>query len=191
MNSDFFETNNYYVDKKNGFQEHYHIYNDKRERIGRIKQELTFVQKLIRLPFTKNFLPFFIEIRSANGGLEATILRTGSFFHPEIVIQDAKGKRIGVINKNNSYFNPEFKIIDTSNKVIAQICDVWKKCNFIINDSAEKQIGSIDKKWGGAMKNIARSEDSYNVSVMANYTSNEEKIAILSTAIAINMIFLN
>ncbi|WP_431241336.1 hypothetical protein ACQ9BO_14675 [Flavobacterium sp. P21] len=93
MISDFFETNNYFVDKKDGFQESCHIYNEKRERIGRIKQKLSLIQKVLPTAFVKSILPFNIEIRSANGGLEATILRRGSFLKSEIVIQDASGKK--------------------------------------------------------------------------------------------------
>lgn len=191
MISDFFETSNYFVDKKDGFQTYYHIYNDKREKIGRIKQDVSLVQKILRMAVSKTLLPFLVEIRSANGGLEASIFKKGSFLNSEIIIQDAYGKKVGTIDQKFSFFKPEFKILNSSNDVIAEICDVWKKANFIINDSAEKQIGSIDQKWTGTMKDVVRSPSSYNVNVTTNYSNNEEKIAILSSAIIINMFFLN
>jgi uncharacterized protein YxjI len=189
MISDFFETNNYFVDKKNSFQEHYNVYNDKRERIGRIKQKLTVVQKVLRFTITKTLLPFSVEIRSANGGLEASILKKGLFSKSEIIVQDASGKKVGVINRNSKLFKPEFKILNSTNEVIAKIGDVWKKYNFIINDPLENQIGTIDHQWKGSMKNVARADNSYNVSIATNYSNNEEKVAILSTAIVINMFF--
>jgi uncharacterized protein YxjI len=191
MISDFFETNNYFVDKKNSFQEHYNVYNEKRERIGRIKQKLTVLQKLLPVTLSKRLLPFSVEIRSANGGLEASILKKGLFSKTEIIVQDASGKKVGVINQKSKLFKPEFKILNTSNEVIAEICDVWKKSNFIINDALANQIGSIDQKWSRSMNNFVRSDNSYNVNVVADYTNNEEKIAILSSAIVINMFFLN
>ena len=190
MTSDFFETNNYFVDKKNSFQEHYNVYNDKRERIGRIKQKLTLLQKVLGFAVSKTFFPFSVEIRSANGGLEASILKKGIFSTEGIIVKDASGKKVGAINKTPNLFRPEFKILNSANELIAEIGDVWKKSNFIIHDSLENQIGSIDKKWSGAMKNVVRAENSYNVSFSANYSNNEEKIAILSSAIVINM-FLN
>lgn len=189
MNSDFFETNNYFIDKKNSFQEHYNVYNDKRERIGRIKQKVTVLQKVLRLTLSKTLLPFSIEIRSANGGLEASILKKGIFSKSQIIVQDASGKKVGVINKKTNRFKPEFKILNNANEVIAKIGDVWKKSNFIINDPSENQIGTIDNDWKGSMKNVVRSDNSYNVNIAANYSNKEEKVAILSTAIAINMFF--
>ncbi|MTH14815.1 phospholipid scramblase-related protein [Flavobacterium sp. LC2016-01] len=191
MPSDFFEINNYFVDKKNGLQENCHIYNEKRERIGRIKQKFSLIQKVLPTIISKSILPFNIEIRSANGGLEATILKRGNFLKSEIIIQDASGKKIGAINRNFSFSKPEFKILNTSNKVIAEICDVWKKSNFIINDSSENQIGSIHNNWNGNMKNSIPSTDSYKISVMPIYSQYEEKIAVLASAIVVNMCFLS
>jgi len=185
MNSDFFETNNYFVDKKNSFQEHYQIYNHKRERIGKVKQKLTRAQKILR-HLGRGWLPFFVEIRSANGGLEASVIRKGIFIS-EIIIQDADGKKVGAIDSKSSFSKPEFKILNASNEIIAEIGDVWKKSNFIINDSAENQIGSINKKWTGSMQNMVRSGRSYNVNIMDNFGNNDEKLAILTSAIVINM----
>jgi uncharacterized protein YxjI len=187
MISDFFDTNNYFVDKKNSFQEHYNVYNDKRERIGRIKQKLTVLQKILRLTISKTLLPFSVEIRSANGGLEASILKKGLFSKSEIIVQDASGKKVGIINKKSKHSKPEFKILNNANELIAEIGDVWKKSNFIINDPLENQIGTIDHQWKGAMKNVVRSDKSYNVNIATNYNNNEEKVAILSTAIVISM----
>ncbi|SHM13153.1 phospholipid scramblase-related protein [Flavobacterium saccharophilum] len=189
MISDFFDTNNYFVDKKNSFQEHYNVYNDKRERIGRIKQKLTVIQKVLRLTVSKTLFPFSIEIRSANGGLVASILKKGIFSKSQIIVQDASGKKVGVIAKKLNRFKPEFKILNNANEVIAEIGDVWKKSNFIINGPSENQIGTINNDWKGSMKNVLRSDNSYNVNIATNYTNKEEKVAILSTAIAINMFF--
>jgi uncharacterized protein YxjI len=188
MTTDFFETDKYFVDKKNNFQESYHIYNDKRERIGKIKQKLTALQKIIGLAISKKILPFAVEIRSANGRLEASIFRKGIFPSSEIIVQDAFGKKVGVINQKFSFSKPEFKVLNASNEVIAKICDVWKKSDFIINDASENQIGSIDKNWNNSMKNAIRSAKSYKVNIMTNYASNEEKIAILASVIIINAI---
>lgn len=191
MTSDFFETNNYFVDKKNSFQEHYNVYNDKRERIGRIKQKLTSLQKILPLAVSKILFPFSVEIRSANGRLEASVLKKGIFSKAEIIVQDASGKKVGVINQKSKLFKPEFKILNTSNEVIAEIGDVWKKSNFIINDALQNQIGSIDKKLRKSMKKVVRSDNSYKVSISTTYSNTEEKVAILSSAIVINMFFLN
>lgn len=190
MNSDFFEINNYFVDKRSSLRKNYHIYNDKRERVGSIKQNLTLKQKMLKLFPCKTLFPFSIEIRNANGGLESSITQHSFSFLSEIIVYDAHGKKVGTINKRK-FFKPEFKVLNASNEVIAEIRDGWHGPNFIVYDSAEKQIGSIDKKWNGRMRKFVRSDGSYHVNMSTNYSENENKIAILTSAITINMLFFN
>lgn len=191
MNSDFFEINNYFVDKRSSFRKNYHIYNEKRERIGTIKQKLTIKQKILKLVPCKTLFPFSIEIRNANGGLESTISQNSLSFLSDIVVCDASGKKIGLINKSKSFFKPEFKVLNTSNEIIAEIRDAWRGPNFVVYDPSENQIGSIDKKWHGRMRNFVKSNRSYYVNMTPNYSKDENRIAILSSAIAINMLFFN
>lgn len=190
MNSDFFEINNYFVDNLSSLRKKYHIYNNKRERIGSIKQNLTFRQKILQLIPCKTLFPFLIEIRNANGGLESSIAKRSFSFVSDITLYDGHGKKIGTINKRN-FFKPEFKVLNAANEVIAEIRDAWHGPNFVVYDTTEKQIGSIDKKWNGRMRNFVKSTRSYNVNMSTNYSENENRIAILTSAITINMLYFN
>lgn len=190
MNSDFFEINNYFVDNRSSFRKNYRIYNNRRERIGTIKQKLTLKQKLLKLIPCKTLFPFLIEIRNANGGLESFIAQRSFWFLSDIELYDAHGKKIGRINKYK-FFKPEFKVLNASDEIIAEIRDSWHGPNFLVYDPSEKQIGSIDKKWNGRMRNFMKSNRSYNVNMSTNFTGDENKIAILTSAIAINMLFFN
>jgi uncharacterized protein YxjI len=190
MNSDFFEINNYFVDNRSSLRKNYHIYNDKRERVGSIKQNLTLKQKMLKLFPFRTFFPFSIEIRNANGGLESSIAQHSFSFLSDIVVYNAYGKKVGTVNKRN-FFKPEFKVLNASNEVIAEIRDAWRGSNFVVYDTTEKQIGSIDKKWNRRMRNFVRSNRSYNVNMSSNYSEDENKVAILTSAITINMLFFN
>jgi len=190
MNSDFFEIDNYFVDKRSSLRKNYHIYNDKRERIGSIKQNLTLKQKMLKLFPCRTLFPFLIEIRNANGGLESSIAKHSFSLMSDIIVYDSQGKKVGAINKKK-FFKPEFMVLNASNEVIAEIRDGWHGPNFVVYDPAEKQIGSIDKKWNGKMRNFVRSNRSYNVHMSANYSEDENRVAILTTAITMNMLFFN
>lgn len=190
MKSDFFEKRSYFVDKKNSLQNYCDIYNDKNEYIGVIKESLNAQQKLLRMVFGKSFLPFSIEIRNSDGSLESSISRQGIFFLSDIIVRNAQGEKVGVLSKGLNFSKPEFKILNASHKVIAGIGNAWKGTNFMVTDPAENQIGSIDKK-RRFIKSILASPKSYNVSMMSSYSNNEEKVAILSSAIVVNMFFFN
>jgi uncharacterized protein YxjI len=191
MANRFFESNTYFIDEKVQlfkFENIYQIYNDNGESIGSIKQKLTIGQKLLRLLLNKAMLPFLLEIRNSNDELEASISRGWTFLMSKIVIKNAQGNTVGTIKQKFKLFKPTFKIFDPSETLIAEISGDWKAWNFTITDTSQNQIGTISKKWAGAMKEIFTSADKYNVSIDPSYSNLQNKIAILSGAITIDMV---
>ena len=191
MATRFFESNTYFIDEKVQlfkFENIYQIYNDNGESIGSIKQKLTIAQKLLRLLLNKAMLPFLLEIRNSNDELEASISRGWTFLMSKIVIKNAQGNTVGTIKQKFKLFKPTFKIFDPSETLIAEISGDWKAWNFTITDTSQNQIGTISKKWAGAMKEIFTSADKYNVSIDPSYSNLQNKIAILSGAITIDMV---
>lgn len=191
MNTNFFESNDYFIDEKVNyfkFENCYQIFNEKGENIGAIKQKLSTGQKILRLFLKKAMLPFLLEIKNSNDQLEASISRGWTFFMSKITIKDVQGNTIGTIKQKFKLFKPTFKIYNPSDILIAEIKGDWKAWNFKIIDESNNQIGTISKKWSGAMKEIFTSADKYNVNIESNYSNLENKIAILSGAITIDMV---
>ena len=110
------------------------------------------------------------------------------YFLSKIIIKNAQGDIIGTIKQKFKLFKPTFKIFNSSEELIAEINGDWKAWNFSITDASNNQIGSISKKWAGALKEIFTSADKYNVNIDNNYSNVENKIAILSGAITIDMV---
>lgn len=191
MSSNFFESNDYFVDEKVNFFKFgntYKVFNDKGEDIGTINQKLTTGQKILRLFLKKPMLPFLLEIRNSQDQLEASITRGWTFFLSKIEIKDGNGEVIGIIKQKFKLFKPTFKIYDQADQLIAEISGDWKAWNFTIFDALNNQIGSISKKWAGAMKEIFTTADKYNVHIDAVYANQKNKIAILASAITIDMV---
>jgi uncharacterized protein YxjI len=191
MTTGFFDSNTYFIDEKVQlfkFENCYQIYNDKGESIGSINQKLSGGQKVLRLLINKAMLPFMLEIRNSNNDLEASISRGWTFFMSHIVIKNAGGNIIGTIQQKFKLFKPTFKIFNPSGDLIAEISGDWRAWNFNITDSASNQIGTISKKWAGALKEIFTSADKYNVTIEPNYSNVQNKIAILTGAITIDMV---
>jgi uncharacterized protein YxjI len=191
MSSNFFDSNSYFIDEKVHlfkFENIYQIYNDKGENIGAIMQKLSLGNKILRMFVNKAMLPFLLEIKNSNGELEASISRGWTFFMSKISIMDPMGNKIGTINQKFKLFKPTFKIFDKSDMLIAEITGDWKAWNFEIKDSNNIQIGTISKKWAGVMKEVFTTADKYNVNINPNYSNKANKIAILSSAITIDMV---
>jgi uncharacterized protein YxjI len=191
MSSTFFESNDYFIDENVNlfkFENTYKVYNDKGEDVGTINQKLTTGQKILRLFLKKPMLPFLLEIRNSQHQLEASITRGWTFFLSKIEIKDGNGEVIGIIKQKFKLFKPTFKIYDQADELIAEISGDWKAWNFTIFDALNNQIGSISKKWAGAIKEIFTSADKYNVHIDTIYANQKNKIAILASAITIDMV---
>jgi uncharacterized protein YxjI len=191
MNNHFFDSNSYFIDEKVNFfkfENCYKIYNDQGDPVGMINQKLSGGQKFLRLLLNKAMLPFLLEIKDVNDNVVATIARDWTFFLSKITVTNADGVVVGIIRQKFKLFKPTFKIYNTSEELIAEISGDWKAWNFKIQDAANNQIGTINKKWAGAMQEIFTSADKYNVNINANFSSMDNKVAILAGAITIDMV---
>jgi uncharacterized protein YxjI len=191
MNSNFFEGNSYFIDEKVNFlkfENAYSVYNEKGENIGAIKQKLSTGQKLLTLVLNKAMLPFLLEIKNADDRVEATISRGWTFWMSKITIHDGNGQLIGYIKQKFKLFKPTFQIYDASEVLLADIKGDFTAWNFTILDARNTQIGTISKKWAGAVKEIFTSADKYNVTINPDYTDKKSKVAVLAGAITIDMV---
>lgn len=191
MNSDFFKGHSYFIDEKVNFfkfENVYQVYNDSGQSIGSVRQKISLGHKVLRILINKAILPFKLEIVNTDEQLEATISRGWTFFMSKIQIHDANENLIGAVNQKFKFFKPVFKIFNNSEIQIAEISGDWKAWNFTIKNESGAQIGTISKKWAGAMKEIFTSADKYNVNIDSHYANQQNKVTILASAITIDMV---
>lgn len=191
MNSNFFKNSNYFIDEKVNlfkFENCYKVFDDKGEIIGNINQKIPIGLKILSLIINKAFFPFRLEIRDTNNTLLSSINRGWTFFISKITVEDAEKNVLGVIKQKFKLFKPIFEIYDTSEKMIAIISGDWKAWNFEIKNPSDMQIGTINKKWGGAMKEIFTTADKYNVNINNSITNETAKLVVVSCAITIDMV---
>lgn len=187
----FFEGQSYFIDEKVNlfkFENQYKVFNEKGENIGSINQTLSLGAKVLRLLLNKAMLPFKLEIKDANGMLMASISRGWTFWMSKIVISSGDNRMIGSVRQKFKLFKPTFKIFNHEERQVAEITGDWKAWNFVINNENSAQIGTISKKWAGAMKEIFTSADKYVVSLDPSYSNMMNKIIVLSAAITIDMV---
>lgn len=187
----FFETNEYFIDQKVNFfkfEAEYKVFNQEGTQIGFIRQRISTGHKMLRLILNKAMLPFLLEIVDMEGNTIAVIKRGWTFFMSEIIVLDGHHQTLGLIKQKWSFLKPTFHIMDANRNQIAQIKGDWKGWNFVISAPDQSAIGSISKKWAGAMKEVFTTADKYNVSINEEYQENNDKIVVVSTAITIDMV---
>jgi len=191
MINPFFENDEFFIDEKVQFiklANEYKVYDSVGEQIGVIAQKLSTGQKIMKLFLNGSMLPFHIEIQDANDNLLSSVSRGWTFWMSKITVNDANGQPIGTIKQKFKFLKPEFTILDTSDNVAGMIKGDWKAWNFSITDATSKEIGTINKKWGGAVKEIFTNADKYNVTINPEVAEDKIKTLILSAAITIDMV---
>lgn len=187
----FFDSNSFFIDEKVNFfkfENEYKVYDEKGQIVGSVKQKIPFGQILLRLIVNKAMLPFKLDILDNSGKVLASLERGWTFFMSKISVYDPDHVKIATIRQKFKFLKPTFHIFNHLDRQIAEITGDWKAWNFVINDQNGTQIGTISKKWAGAMQEIFTSADKYNVSIDPNYAAVENKIAIVSCAITVDMV---
>ena len=187
----FFEGNEYFIDEKVNlfkFENDYKIYDGTGQQIGNIKQKISLGFKLLRLLINKAMMPFSLDILDINGDIQAVISRGWTFWMSKITVSDSQGVPLGMIKQKFTFLKPNFLIFNELDIKIAEINGDWKAWSFTISNDNGNTIGTIDKKWAGAMQEIFTSADKYNVSIDPAVTENKNKIIIVATAITIDMV---
>lgn len=188
----FFLSDEYFIDEKVNFLKfanEYKVYNDQGAPIGMIKQRISGWQKALSLIVDKRMMPFKLEITDVNDQLQATITRGWTFWMSKIIVTDSSNVEVGIIKQRFKLFKPTFTISNpVSGEEIAKITGDWKAWNFNITNKTGAELGKISKKWAGALKEVFTTADKYNVSIDPSYAENDYKVAIVATAITIDMV---
>jgi uncharacterized protein YxjI len=190
----FFESDDYFIDEKVNylkFGNTYNVFNKEGEQVGVINQEVTGWHKFLRLFINKAMFPFLLQVKNIDNDLQVSIKRGWTFWMSKITILDNEDKAIGTIKQKFKLFKPTFIIENAAGNVIATIKGDWKAWDFKITDANENAVGTINKKWGGIMKEAFTRADKYYVAINPEYAENTNKIVIVACAITIDMVLKN
>lgn len=188
---EFFESNDYFIDEKVAFlkfHNEYKVYDNTATQVGTIVQRVSGWHKFLRLFLNKALFPFTLEVIDNNEKVLVTIRRGWTFWLSRIDILGAEGAPVGFIKQKFRLLKPRFQIFGTEGEQIAEINGDWKAWNFGITGAAGNPIGSISKKWAGVAKEFFTSADKYYVTIDPAYAEDRNKIAIVATAITIDMV---
>jgi uncharacterized protein YxjI len=188
---EFFESNEYFIDEKVAFlkfHNEYKVYDNTATQVGTIVQRVSGWHKFLRLFLNKALFPFTLEVIDNNQKVLVTISRGWTFWLSKITIMDGEGKVAGSIRQKFRFLKPRFQIFGAQGEQVAEINGDWKAWNFSITDAVGTPIGSISKKWAGVAKEFFTSADKYYVTIDPAYAEDRNKIAIVATAITIDMV---
>ncbi len=166
----------------------YDVFAEDGAKIGQIKENLGFGKVLLRLFMSKKMLPFNLEVTDAEGKVIANLKRGFTFFLSKINVLNAAGEVVGSVKQKFSILKPEFSLMDAQGQQFATIKGDWKAWDFNISDMNGNQIGSVNKQWGGLLKEVFTDSDKYFVNVSDSVTDINQRMTIITVATLIDMI---
>lgn len=186
----FFLNNTYVIDEKVQvltFSNGYKVYDESGKEIGYIKENMPASRIILSLFLSKQMLPFTLEVYNNDGKIIASLTRGFTFFMSKMKVLDENGSQIATI-KQKFGLKPKFELLDMNENKIAHIQGNWTAWDFKITDGGSTQLGSISKKFAGFAREFFTDADKYIVNIEPSVTNEAQRIAIASTAAAIDMI---
>jgi uncharacterized protein YxjI len=187
----FFANDQYIIDQKVTIikmSNSYRVFNPGGDQIGAIEQVMSGGQKVLGALVGKKMLPFTLNIQDTDGTTLASVTRGATMMRSNITITDGQDDVIGLLHQQWSFMKPKFTIATPDDVEVATITGDWKGWNFQIIGVDGRQLGTINKKWTGAMKEIFTSADKYLVTIDPAVAEDAVKVCLVATAISIDMV---
>ncbi|MBL8603550.1 MAG: hypothetical protein JNK72_16620 [Myxococcales bacterium] len=122
------------------------------------------VDRMIIAQFLGAARPFTIELRDASGGVAMRVVRPWRWFFPEATITDAGGAPIGRIVRRWTFFSKLYDLFDGQGNFVGQLeGPFFRPWTFIVKDPSGAEVGRIEKKFGGLLKEMVTDADTFGV----------------------------
>jgi uncharacterized protein YxjI len=116
-----------------------------------------------------------------------TVRRRG-YLMKKVEVADAQGAVIGTYKAKRFSLSGGFHVYDKDGKHVAEIRGQLMKSDYtFFQPDGKTEMGKVSKKWGGAMKELFTSADTYGVQIAPAFADQPTaKMLILGAAVAID-----
>ena len=119
-----------------------------------------------------------------------TIKRSFSFLRSKVDVIDQHQTCVGFFKSKIFTIGGGFTVHSPDGEQIADVKGNWKGWDFKLNDLNGNELGVVNKKWAGALKEIFTSADNYVISLNESVGSNQGLAGLLLAAgLAIDIVF--
>ncbi len=163
-----------------------------KKQIGTAEEAISGIVKMLRWVVDAKFMGTKIEVREfPDKALVFTISRGAYFFRSRVEVKDANGDLIGYFKSKLFSFSGGFHVYDKADKHFADIKGNFTGFKYrVLTPDHKVELGKVSKEWGGMMKELFTSADSYIVDVADDLKEQPiAKMLVLAACLATDMIF--
>jgi uncharacterized protein YxjI len=148
---------------------------------------------VLRLLVNKRLLPTKVFVYEGadhedDRKLLFSIQRGVSILKSRVNICDSRGTIVGWLKSKLFSLGGAFYVFDAAGNEVAFVKGDWKGWNFRMQNNAEREIGTITKKWAGIGKELFTSADNYVVALNNGATQDQSRL-LLAAGLAVDTVY--
>jgi len=186
----------YLVKEQVKFLKSHHTYDiydaDTSEQIGVAEENIGQITQILRWFVSKQLMPTTVEIREKpDDSLVFTISRGWYLFRSRVEIHDAQGALIGYFKSKIVSWSGGFYVYDKNDRQFAEVKGNFTGFKYsVVTPDGKVHLGKVSKTWGGMVKELFTSADTYMVEVDEDLSEQPiSKMLVLASCLATDMIF--
>ena len=165
---------------------------ESKAQIGTAEETISGLVKMLRWVIDAKFMGTKIEVREyPEKALVFTIRRGAYFFRSRVEVLDGNGDLVGYFKSKFFSLGGGFHVYDKNDKHFAEVKGNFTGFKYrVLTPDHKVELGRVSKEWGGLMKELFTSADSYIVDVADDLREQPiAKMLVLATCLATDMIF--
>lgn len=111
------------------------------------------------------------------------------WFFKTLIVKDSRGRKLGHLQQRFAIFRKKFDVFDAHGREIAKINSSWFRFWTFEFFNHNRKLGTIQKKWSGALGEFFTDKDNFIVSYADPNLDADAKIVMLSTCIMVDIIY--
>lgn len=162
------------------------------EQVGTAQEAIGLPIKLLRWVMSKHLLPTRVEVREKpDDSLVFTIRRGLYLFRSRVEVLDAQGALIGYFKSKFFTISGGFRVYDKDDAHFAEVKGKMFGFDYrFLTPDGKLELGRVSKKWGGMVKELFTSADTYGVEINPDLADQPmAKMLILAAVLAIDLIY--
>lgn len=155
--------------------------------IGKVEQtRQTPVAFLLRLVSSLDVaLPVTLSVTNSNGDEEINVHKP--WFRWTVQVTDGQSQALGSVGRKMSLGNAVFSVRGVNGEEIGMLkSENWRARDFRLEDSTQREVARVTKKWRGLLSEVATDADSYAVTFDDLTDTQTRKLAI-AAALAVDL----
>ena len=163
------------------------------QQLGIAKEKPGGLVHVLRFLVNKQLLPTKVFVYEGDNPEDETkllfsIQRGFTLFRSKVNILDKGGTVVGWFQSKVFSLGGAYRVFDATGNEVALVKGDWKGWNFRFLDKAEKEIGTIAKKWAGIGKELFTSADNYIIALSQD-SAPAKALLLLAAGLAVDTVY--